>query len=354
MVKFRLHDSLFSLIPRFFELESVDIIIDILDTLTILWKRLSSIGILSSLSSTQLDSLFLIDCPLSPVFSVPFARLMFSFLAFGSLGASERSRVISSLHTIFYKSFRIHPEDIGPDTDKALGQLADIFIFMNRSGRLPDRFVLSPSYPFRGLSHAIHLLSPATAARVLVFYDEYSQTCEDSIVRELLGELNCETLIQFLTMDDDSLTEAALNILSLMIEHSCIEPDNIFGFLIPAMMGTIVESIVEDTFDLKHAAIRFVHAIVVKFGWLVLPDDTFPLFISTLMDHATDETSDMSIWFLELLLIALCTPVAEFCDQVKVLCDELNVWEFLEDFPRDTGVVYRLLLKIEYELRDHE
>jgi hypothetical protein len=351
MVNIGLHHSLFSLISQFSAAEFLGIAIEILNALTIIWKRLSSIGISSTLSFTELDDLFQMNCPLLPVFSVPFARLLLSFLAYGSLDASTQHHVAFILQTILCTSFHIPSDDLVPDPDETLGQLADIFIFMNRCGRLPDPSFLNHSHVFADLSQSIHLLSPATASRVLVFYEEYTQNCQHSIVRELLNELNCETLIEFLTMDDSSLMEAALNIISLMIELNCIEPDNICNFVLPTIIESVLKSLVEDLFGLKHTAIRFVHAIVLKFGWLILPDETFRLFVSDAMDFASDETLEDSVWFLESLVIALHTPVAAFCDHVKIVCDELNIWGILEEFPRESDAIDRLLLRIEYMLQ---
>jgi hypothetical protein len=58
-------------------------------------------------------------------------------------------------------------------------------------------------------------------------------------------------VIELIQRDDPPLVEAALNLLSLMIERQCTDPDHIVGFIIPRIIGFVLDSVAGETFRLS-------------------------------------------------------------------------------------------------------
>jgi hypothetical protein len=351
MVKLGFLDLLFSCIPRVFLLSFPAVIFEILTGLTIIWKRLSSIGLPTTLSAEQLYDLSILTHPLSDEFRVPYLLLVCCLLVCGSMNSSQRYRLTVGIQKIFYNSFHIRPACLEGQSVEDLGWLAEIALAMSRSECMHKRFVVSRSHPFIGISPVLHLLPPHVAARFLFFYDECDRFCDDQTMHELLTELECETLVHFLGLGILRLTEASLNVISLMIERNCIEPEIIVESIIPSIIDPLLESMVSDQFRLKRSALRFIHAVVVFLDWSVFPDDTFERFITTTTDYIWSDNKPESLWFLESLLAALETQVVEFFNFVSRICDELDVSSALEELRGlEDPVFHQLFAEIDFIL----
>jgi hypothetical protein len=148
-----------------------------------------------------------------------------------------------------------------------LGELVEITLAMSRSEFLHKSLIVSPSHPFIGISHILPLLDQRVAAQFLFFYDECDRFCTDPMMHELFVELDIESLVGFLELGNESLTEAALNVISLIIEGNCIETAIISERIVPSILGALLESMLADRFRLKRAALRFIHTVVVRLGW---------------------------------------------------------------------------------------
>jgi hypothetical protein len=164
-------------------------------------------------------------------------------------------------------------------------------------------------------------------------------------MRELLAELSCKSLVGFLDMASPGLTEAALNVISLMIERKCIEPEIICDHIIPSIIEKLLESMVASQFRLKRAALRFVHAVVIGLDWSALPDEAFVRFLRIAPDcvYLSAEDPTESVWFLESLLAALKTHIPEFFDFVIDICNELRIWSTVDEL-REKGAVFEGLI----------
>jgi hypothetical protein len=333
LVKLGFLDLLFSCIPRVFLLSFPPIIFEILTALTIIWKRLSSMDLSTTILTEQLDQLFFITNPLSREFLIPFVRFICCLLVCGSLDSTQTERLTFHLHVNLYRCLHIDPHSVDSESGEELGQLVEIALAMSRSECLHKRLVVSRSHPFVHISHSIHLLPPLVAARFLFFYDECRLFCGKRVMRELLVELNCETLVEFLDMGIPSLTEAALNVISLIIERDCIQAEIISDHIIPSIIEPLLESMVADQFRLKRAALRFVHAVVVRLDWSALPDEAFVRFIHTAPDciYLSAEDTTESVSFLKSLLAALHTQIPEFFEFVIRICCELDIWSTVEE-----------------------
>jgi hypothetical protein len=345
LVKLGFLDLLFWSIPRVFPLRYPPIIVNILNSLTVIWKRLSSISLPTTISADQFSAVLYIINPLFPVYVVPFVRFICCLLVCGSLDAEQTDKLIFHLHNIMYKFFTCIPDPAALKSGSDLGQLAEIAIAMSRSESLQNRLIVSRSHPFFHISRSIDLLPPPVATRFLFFYDECDRFCDKKIMHELLAELSCECLVGFLDVGSQALTEAALNVISLMIERNCIEPEIICDHIIPSIIEKLVESMVADRFRLKHAALRFVHAVVVHLDWSALPDETFVQFLHIAPDcvYLSDEDPTESVWFLESLLAALMTDIPEFFDLVVGICNELDIWSTVDEL-RGKGPVFEALI----------
>jgi hypothetical protein len=341
-------DLLFSCIPRVFLLSFPEVIFDILSALTLIWKRLSSIDFPTTLSTEQLNNLFLITRPLCGELRVPFMRLISCLLVSGSLDSSQRLRLTAGIHVIFYGSFHINPNCLEAESPGDLGDLAEIAIALSRSECVHKRLIVSPSHPFIGISQVLHLLPLQVAARFLFFYDECDRFCDDRMMHELLVALDCKTLVDFLDLGIPRLTEASLNVISLIIERNCIEPEIIFERIIPSVIDPLLESLVSERFCLKRSALRFFHATVVCLDWSVFPDAAFEHFMTTTQDFISSQNKTESFWVLESLLVALRIQIPEFFDFVTRICDNLNIPSTLEELRgMDDPVFHQLFIEID-------
>jgi hypothetical protein len=232
---------------------------------------------------------------------------------------------------VFYNSFQIRPACLEGPSVENLGHLAEIAVDMSRSDCLQKRLIVSRSHPFIGISQVIHLLPPHVAARFLFLYDECNRFCDYEMMHELLIELDCKTLVDFLGLGILGLTEASLNVITLMIERNCIEPEILVDSIIPTIIDPLFESMVSEQFRLKRSALRFIHAAVVRFDWSVFPNTAFEHFILTTTDYISNENETESFWFLDSLLAALRTQDVDFFDFVCHICDELDIPSMLEE-----------------------
>jgi hypothetical protein len=232
-------DLLFSSFPRVLHLSFPEVIFDNLSALTIIWKRLSSIDFPTTLSTEQLDDVFSITYPLADEFRVPFMRLVCCLLMCGSLDASQSARLTGGIHIMFYSFLHINPDSVEAEYPETLGSLAQIALALSRSDCMNRCLFVSPSHPFIGISQAIHVLPPHVAVRFLFFYDECSRFWDDQMMHELLVELDCKTLVDFLGLGDMRLTEASLNVISLIIERDCIEEEILAERIIPSIIDPL-------------------------------------------------------------------------------------------------------------------
>jgi hypothetical protein len=205
-------------------------------------------------------------------------------------------------------------------------------------------------HPFIGISHSLHILPPPTASRLLFFYDECARFFSPGMMQQLLSELNCETLIHFLSLDSPSLTEASLNVISLMIEREIVSGEDV----LPEIVETALKSLEEDRFRLKRAAMRFIHAIVGELGWISLSDAAFRIFVTAAHDLVSSENKTETIWFLECVLAALRTQVEEFAERVLIVCRELGIWATTEKLRADDSDFERMCCQIDESMRYHE
>jgi hypothetical protein len=143
----------------------------------------------------------------------------------------------------------------------------------NQGGAVPFDYKV-----FEGIVGCIHFLLPETITRLLAFFEKCAEYCNAKKTAKFLRQLPCDGLIELLQLDDPPLAEAILSILSLVIERQCTDPDYVVEFIIPPIAGFVLERIGGDAFCLEQAAIRFVHAIVGRLNWTVLPDEAFRVF----------------------------------------------------------------------------
>jgi hypothetical protein len=355
MVNLEFLDLLFSCIPHVFLLSFPDVIFEILTGLTIIWKRLSSIGHPTTLSTEQLTNLSVITRPLSDEFRIPYMRLVCCLLVYGSLDSLQRHRLTVGIHMVFFNSFHSNPDSLQAQSPEDLGHLAEIALSMSRSECLHECLVISPRHPFINISQVIHLLPPHVAARFLFFYDECDRFCDDQMMGELLVSLEIQTLVDFLGLGILRLTEASLDVISLMIERNCIEAEIIAECIIPSIVDPLLESMVSEQFRLKRSALRFLHAVVVRLDWSVFPDETFEHFLTTTTDYISRENKTESLWFVESLLAALRTEIDGFLHFVTGLCDELDIPSTLEELREMEDPVFdQLFAQIDFILRGSE
>jgi hypothetical protein len=151
------------------------------------------------------------------------------------------------------------------------------------------------------------------------------------------------------------LTEASLNVISLMVERNCIEPEILVESIIPSIIDPLFESMVSDQFRLKRSALRFIHAAVVRFDWSVFPNTAFEHFILTTTDYISNDNVTESCWFLESLLAALRTQNVDFFNFVSLICDKLDISSMLEELREmDDPFIDQLFACIDFILGDRE
>jgi hypothetical protein len=341
-----LHSSLFACLPL---LESLDPIAAVLDALTIIWKRLSWVHLSITLESEQLEALFSIARPLSLALRIPFVRLLYSLLAYGSLDEVQADRVDSLICAILFRCFHVQAEAISALIQDAvaqeeLGQMTEIAFLLNQN----EGNILVANYKaFEDLVSSVHLLLPGTITRLLLFFDRIAEYCDDTTTAEFLERLPCYDLIEILQADDPPLVEAVLNIISLAIERQCDHPNYIVEFVLPRIIGVILDSIRGDSFPLKQAAIRFVHAVVGRLNWVVLPHAAFEIYMMEVTGLMPSPSPQECIWFLDGLLFALRVVDPEFTDYVTSVCNELNIWDIFEEISQEDIVVEALCNRIE-------
>jgi hypothetical protein len=305
-----------------------------LDALTIIWKRLSWLRIRLSLSSEHLDAVFSLTNPLSEANTVPFVRFLHSMMVSGFLDQDQTDRVENGMNAVFYQIFLIQTDEVDDKLRNQLGQLAEIAM------ALGHRIILANYKLFEGIVGHIHLLSPVTATLLLSFFDSHATRCN----LEFLKELPCDHLIELIQRDDPPLVEASLNLLSLVIERQCTDPDHIVGFIIPKIIEFVLDSVAGETFSLSRAAIRFVHAIVGRLSWMVLPRDSFRVYMTRVIDLLPSESAQECILFLDCLLSAMRETDLEFMCYAISVCDELHVWDHFDVIStEDLGRIVDLL-----------
>jgi hypothetical protein len=326
-----LHDSLFSMVPRLFAIECERAIIEILNALALIWKRLRTCNLPAIFSNDCLDEISDVVTPFTDQYVLPYLRLVTSLLVFASPDEEQIFRLTKDAYIILYPRFLMHSDSVVPEMAFDLAQFVDIALILSRCECLNDRFIVSPSHPFIGISRSLHLLPPPAASRFLFFYDECERFFIPEMMRELLSELDCGTLIHFLSLGNFSLTESSLNVISLMIEFEIISGEQV----LPEIVHTALKSLEEDRFRLKRAAMRFIHAIVQEIDWMVLPDGAFRIFVTAAHDLVSSENENESMWFLECVLLALRTQVEDFAEHVMVVCGELGIWGTIEKLPAE-------------------
>jgi hypothetical protein len=342
-----LHDSLFACLPRLHQLDAPKAIVAVLDALTIIQRRLSWVHIHATLNSNHITAVFSIASPLCQATTIPFVRLFYSMLVSGLVEEGQVGRVENGIRNVLYRSFHVSVEEFDPLLLDQLGELAEIAMDLNRSSAANGSIIISNFRLFDGIAPNVHLLSPVTTTRLLAFFDDYAASSDKELTAGFLWKLPCGNLIELLQLDYAPLVETVLNALSLVIERQCIDPNYLVQFIIPKIHGFILETIYGGAFRISRAAIRFVHAIVGKLNWIVLPREAFRVYMTRVTDFMPSEDSNECILFLDCLLRALQLAIPEFTDYVRCVCDELCIWDVFEKIPREDAVVSCLCEKID-------
>jgi hypothetical protein len=244
------------------------------------------------------------------------------------------------MNPIFYRCFLLPTDEVSDELRNELGQLAEIAMVFGRP------IILGKYKLFESIAPHIHLRSPVTATRILSFFDSHASRCNPDAAAEFLQQLRCDHLVELIQRDDPPLVEAAINVLSLVIERECTDPDYVVGFIIPTIIEFILASVAGESFRLSQAAMRFVHAIVGKLNWMVLPADSFRVCMTRLVDLLPSESPQECILFLDCLLSAMRETDLEFAAYAILVCNELHVWDLFDVIlTQDLGIVVELLCK---------
>jgi hypothetical protein len=342
-----LHSSLFACLPRLPRLGSSETIVGILDALTIIWKRLSWLRIRVNLSPDQLDAVFSVARPLSGANDIPFVRFLHCLMVSGFLDPAQTDRVANGINAVLYRCFLRHTDQVDAEHQDQLGQLAEIVLVLSRSS-LDDRYIILSNYKlFDGIAPYVHLLPPVTATQFLSFFDNHALHCDPNVAADFLSTLPCDQLLELLEQNDPPLSEAILNIISLVIERQCITAGHIIKLIDPGILGFILKSIGGVPPGLSRAAIRFIHAVVGRSDWSVLPGEAFSVFMKGVINFMPSQNPEECIWFLDCLLRALQMRSPKFDDYVAGVCDQFNLWGIVERISRKDPVLAWLCKEID-------
>jgi hypothetical protein len=296
-IKFELHSSLFACLPFLPLPEPSKTIIAVLNALTIIWKRLSWAHISAPFGSQQLDSLFSIAQRLSPPFTIPFIRLLHSLLSYGSLDETQDNRVRRLIHILLSRRFHLRVGVLDDVLRDELGQLAEIAMVLSHSIKYDTPIIVCDFDSLNRIALSVHLLPPITTTQFLALFCDYAACSDNELTAMFLMQLPCDNFVALLQWNDHPpLIEATLNILSLVTERKCIEPN----YVAEAVLNTIGS----DIFTLKRAAIRFVHAVI---------------------DIYTLNAIRVKQW--------------GFANNMTLVCDELRIWDIFGKISPQDGVV---------------